>query len=87
MKKGINIWSFRGGLSAREYINMAKDAGYDGIEFALDETGVITLESSDDELGDKAHGRGSLIPSLASGLYWKYPLTSSNEEIRKSLWI
>ncbi|NLN41053.1 MAG: sugar phosphate isomerase/epimerase [Clostridiales bacterium] len=86
MKKGINIWSFRGGLSAREYINMAKDAGYDGIEFALDETGVITLESSDDEIREIkriAEGEGLDTPSLASGLYWKYPLTSSNEEIRK----
>jgi len=86
VKKGINIWSFRGGLSAREYINMAKDAGYDGIEFALDETGVITLESSDDEIREIkriAEGEGLDTPSLASGLYWKYPLTSSNEEIRK----
>ena len=86
MKKGINIWSFRGGLSPREYISMAKDAGYDGIEFALDETGIISLDSSDNEIKEIkriAEGEGLETPSLASGLYWKYPLTSSNEAIRQ----
>lgn len=86
MKKGINIWSFRGGLSPREYISMAKDAGYDGIEFALDETGIISLDSSDNEIKEIkriAEGEGLETPSLASGLYWKYPLTSSNEATRE----
>ncbi|MFY9177278.1 MAG: sugar phosphate isomerase/epimerase family protein [Caldicoprobacterales bacterium] len=86
MKKGINIWSFRGGLSPKEYISMAKDAGYEGIEFALDETGIISLESSDEEIKEirrMAEGEGLETPSLASGLYWKYPLTSSDEKIRQ----
>ncbi|MFY9427313.1 MAG: sugar phosphate isomerase/epimerase family protein [Caldicoprobacterales bacterium] len=86
MKKGINIWSFRGGLSSKEYISMAKDAGYEGIEFALDETGIISLESSDEEIKEirrMAEGEGLETPSLASGLYWKYPLTSSDEKIRQ----
>ena len=86
MKKGINIWSFRGGISPREYISMAKDAGYDGIEFALDETGIISLDSSDNEIKEIkriAEGEGLETPSLASGLYWKYPLTSSNEATRE----
>lgn len=86
MKKGVNIWSFRGGLSPREYVQMAKDAGYDGIEFALDEKGVITLDSTDDEIKEIrriAEGEGVETPSLASGLYWKYPITSSDEEIRE----
>ena len=86
MKKGINIWSFRDGLSPKEYISMAKDAGYEGIEFALDETGIISLESSDEEIKEirrMAEGEGLETPSLASGLYWKYPLTSSDEKIRQ----
>ena len=86
MKKGINIWSFRGGLSAREYIEMAKDAGYQGIEFGLDETGIVSLDSSDEEIKEIkriAEGEGIETPSLASGLYWKYPITSSNKETRE----
>lgn len=86
MKKGINIWSFGRELSAREYIELAKDAGYDGIEFGLAETGVVSLESSDDDIKEIkriAEGEGIETPSLASGLYWDYPITSSNEETRK----
>lgn len=86
MKKGINIWSFGRELSAREYIELAKDAGYDGIEFGLAETGVVSLESSDDDIKEIkriAEGEGIETPSLASGLYWDYPITSSDEETRK----
>lgn len=86
MKKGINIWSFRGGLSAREYIEMAKDAGYQGIEFGLDETGIVGLDSSDKEIKEIksiADGEGIETPSLASGLYWQYPITSLDRDIRE----
>ena len=86
MKKGINIWSFRGGLTAREYIEMAKDAGYDGIEFGLDETGIVGLDSSDEDIRELkriAEGEGIETPSLATGLYWRYPFTSSDRNTRE----
>lgn len=86
MKKGINVWSFGGEHSAREYIELAKDAGYDGIEFGLDETGVVSLESTDDDIREIkriAEGEGIETPSLASGLYWTYPITSSDKETRE----
>ena len=35
MKKGISIWSFAGS-SLEENMKLAKDAGFDGIELALD---------------------------------------------------
>jgi len=86
VKKGINIWSFRGGLTAREYIEMAKDAGYDGIEFGLDETGIVGLDSSDEDIRELkriAEGEGIETPSLATGLYWRYPFTSSDRNTRE----
>ena len=86
MKTGINIWSFRGGLTAREYIEMAKDAGYDGIEFGLDETGIVGLDSSDEDIRELkriAEGEGIETPSLATGLYWRYPFTSSDRNTRE----
>lgn len=86
MKKGINIWSFRGGLSPRQYIEMAKDAGYQGIEFALDETGIVNLNSSQEDIKELkriAEGEGIETPSLASGLYWKYPITSNDKGTRE----
>ncbi|MGI5851740.1 MAG: sugar phosphate isomerase/epimerase family protein [Caldicoprobacterales bacterium] len=86
MKKGINIWSFRRGLSAREYIQMANDAGYGGIEFGLDETGIVGLDSRDEDIRELkriAEGEGIETPSLATGLYWRYPFTSSDRDIRE----
>ena len=82
MKKGISIWSFSGG-TVRENLKLAKDAGFDGVELALDETGEVSLESTKEEiLAIKAYGEelGLEFYSVASGLYWTYNYTSANEE-------
>ena len=86
MKKGINIWSFKNGMAVAECIAMAKDAGFDGIELSLNEKGEVSLESTEkDILGIKkiAQDVGLEISSLASGLYWSYPATSSDPKIRQ----
>ena len=43
MKKGISIWSFAEG-TLKEKMKLAKDAGCDGIELALDETGEVSIK-------------------------------------------
>ncbi|MEC0229016.1 sugar phosphate isomerase/epimerase family protein [Paenibacillus alba] len=86
MKKGINIWSFPSSLKVKEAIVLAKDAGFDGIELALNETGELSLESTAEEIKgyrQLADETGIAISSLASGLYWTYSLTSSNPQIRE----
>lgn len=85
MKKGINIWSFKAGTSAKESIIMAKEAGFQGIELALAETGEVSLESSKKELLELknfAFENNVELPSLATGLYWSYALTSENKTNR-----
>lgn len=84
MKKGISIWSFAG-ADLRENMLLAKDAGFDGIELALDEKGLVSLESTkEDILKVKAMAEeiGLELYSVASGLYWTYNYTSANEENR-----
>ncbi|RTE04863.1 sugar phosphate isomerase/epimerase family protein [Paenibacillus whitsoniae] len=86
MKKGINIWSFPGMLKVNECIDIAKKAGFDGIELALNETGELSLESSEKEVAayrQYAEDKGIQLSSLASGLYWSYPPTSSKTETRQ----
>lgn len=86
MKKGINIWSFPGGRSIPECMRLAKDAGFDGIELALNENGPLSLESTEAEIRGirkQAEDTGIELTSLASGLYWSYPLTSNRPEIRE----
>ena len=86
MKKGINIWSFSGGMKMTDCMVLAKKAGYDGIELSLDEEGEVSLVSSEKDLlalKRTAEEVGIEVPSIASGLYWTYPATSPDPAIRK----
>lgn len=85
MKKGISIWSFAEG-TLKEKLKLAKDAGFDGVELSLDETGEISLESTKEDILDiKAYGEGLGLEfySVASGLYWTYNYTSASEANRE----
>ena len=85
MKKGISIWSFPAGMGICDCFELAKKAGFDGIEPALDETGPLSLASTDEEITGyrkAAEKTGIELSSLATGLYWSYSLTSNKPEIR-----
>ncbi|HEY8443375.1 MAG TPA: sugar phosphate isomerase/epimerase family protein [Clostridia bacterium] len=85
MKKGISIWSF-GNKSLKEAFLLAKAAGFDGVEVALDEQGEINLNSTEEELLKiKALAKecGIELYSVATGLYWKYSLTSDDAAQRE----
>lgn len=84
-KKGISIWAFQNGSDIPACIRAAADAGFEGIELALNEAGPLGLDASDSELRgyrQQADDAGIEITSLATGLYWSYPLTASVPEIR-----
>ncbi len=85
MKKGISIWSFPQGTLAESFA-LAADAGFDGVEVALDEdAGEITLTSTEKELLEvkrQAKESGIELYSVASGLYWNYFLNDADETIR-----
>ncbi|GAP39944.1 sugar phosphate isomerase/epimerase [Flexilinea flocculi] len=86
IKKGINIWSFDQSKSVESCMQLAKDAGFEGIELALAADGPIGMKSSDAEIIaiKKASEKiGIEICSLATGLYWQYSLTSNREDIRE----
>ena len=84
MKKGISIWSFTE-PDLKKCFEIAKDAGFDGVELALDASGAVTMESTkEDILAIKkiAEDVGIELYSVASGLYWTYNYTSENEDNR-----
>ena len=86
MKKGISIWSFPADMSVGDCIRLAKKAGFEGIELALNESGPMSLESDAGEIAgyrEIADKEGIAVSSLATGLYWSYSLTSGNEKIRQ----
>lgn len=82
MKKGISIWSFAE-TDLRKCMELAKDAGFDGLELALDEHGPVSMDSTKEDIlkvKEMAKEVGIELYSLACGLYWTYNYTSANEE-------
>lgn len=81
MKKGISIWSFPP-LSLKDTFALAKDAGFEGVEVALDENaGEITLATTGTQfkqIKQQAQDTGIQLYSVASGLYWSYWLCSED---------
>ncbi len=78
MKKGISIWAFAES-SLENCFRLAKKYGFDGIELAMDETGELTPETAPEQIEKirrMAEQYQLKLYSLATGLYWKYPLTS-----------
>ncbi len=97
MKKGISIWSFAE-PDLRKCMELAKDAGYDGLELALDEHGLVSMDSTEEDLAKvkaMAEEVGIELYSVACGLYWTYNYTSANTEnvarakeiTKKQLWV
>ena len=84
MKKGISIWSF-GGMPICDAFKLAKEAGFDGVELALNESGEASLESSEKEFFEikkMAEDTGLELYSVACGLYWDYSITDDDCGVR-----
>ena len=84
MKKGISIWSFPEAPLEKSFA-IAKDAGFEGVEVALDEVGEIALDSTEKDLlkvKAAASDAGIQLYSVACGLCWKYWLTSDDKAER-----
>ncbi|GHU97751.1 hexulose-6-phosphate isomerase [Clostridia bacterium] len=85
MKKGISIWSFKTGTLAEAFA-LGKKAGFDGVEVALNEDGELGLSATDAQLAGikrQAADAGLELYSVATGLYWKYSLTSNDKAQRE----
>ena len=84
-KKSINRWAFKADWSAEECVTMAKKYGFDGIEFNLEEEGDFSLQTNDHEvvqLKALCQNNDLEISSICSLLFWKYPITSGDLDIR-----
>lgn len=85
MKKGINFWSFQDGITVSSAMEIAKEAGFQGIEFCLAVEGEISLQSTDADFArirEQADEIGLEVASLASWLPWEYSLTSDRADHR-----
>ena len=87
MKKSINLWAFPypDRMNLRECLQLAKDAGFDGIELNYDLESDLSPKSKTREftaIRKMADKIGIAISGLCSFLFWPYPLTSNDPKER-----
>lgn len=85
MKKGISIWSFTEANMERCF-SLAREAGFEGVEIDVSETGEITVDSSYEDvmkIRKAADKHGISLYSVASALWWVYPMTHNDSEVRE----
>ncbi|CAD72168.1 MAG TPA: sugar phosphate isomerase/epimerase [Rhodopirellula baltica] len=82
-KKSINLWAFPypDKMSLKECLQLAKDAGFDGIELNYDLDSDLSPKSGTKEFTEirkMADEIGIAISGVCSFLFWPYPLTSND---------
>ncbi len=87
MKKSINLWAFPypQKMTLRECLQLAKDAGFDGIELNYDlenDLSPAATPASLQAIRHMAEEIGIAISGLCSFLFWPYPLTSNDPQER-----
>ncbi|MHA2358459.1 MAG: sugar phosphate isomerase/epimerase family protein [Candidatus Heimdallarchaeaceae archaeon] len=83
MKKGINAWAYPSNFCIEKILEVSSELGYDGVELNLDEKTLEFQKNERKSVADKAVSLGIKLPSLCSGLFWKFNLASSDRTIRK----
>jgi hexulose-6-phosphate isomerase len=87
MKKSINLWAFPypQKMTLVQCLQLAKDAGFDGIELNYDLVSDLSPKAGTPEFQEirRAADRiGIAISGVCSFLFWPYPLTSNDEAKR-----
>lgn len=82
MLTGINQWAFPSDMSAVDAMKLAAHLGFQSFELCVGEDGPLRLDTSESEataLRKEAEKLGLVLPSLGTGIGWKYPLTTEDE--------
>jgi hexulose-6-phosphate isomerase len=88
MKKSINLWAFPyldKRMSLEQCLQLAKDAGFDGIELNYDLESDLSPKAGPKEfeaIRKTAERIGIAISGLCSFLFWPYPLSSNDPDKR-----
>jgi len=92
VKKGLNLWTaigfrYTGTPTLEDVFNKAKEFGYEGIEFVYDtdllEPTKITREDRKKYV-ELADSLGLEIPSVATGVFWRFNMGSPDEKLRET---
>lgn len=90
MISAINYWSFKHGLTNEHPIDdvaaQARAAGFDAVELAIAETGVLSVASSTDDcqrIRACVEAHGLRLDSLASGMAWACSASHPDPQVRR----
>ena len=84
MKTAVSFFTFAQDVDLREAMEQSKNAGYDGVELVLNDTGGLKMETSDSELESikqMANGLGLEIPSIGAWNLWSNNLVSDDPNV------
>ena len=82
MKKGVNAWIYPSNFKIDKILEVSAQIGFEGVELNLDEESLKMPKKEIKAIAEKAASLGLELPSLCSGLFWKYNLASQDEKIR-----
>lgn len=85
VRKSITLRMFPDDMPTLRRAEIARDAGYDGIEINLEPWQEYTLASSEDDLvrlRREITARGMCVSAVYSREQWHYPMTSRSPETR-----
>lgn len=88
MKKSINMWAFPypAQWSLRDCLELARDAGFDGVEINFNLEGEFSAESSEADIAairKMAEDIGIAISGVCSFLFWPYAMTHNDPQRRE----
>jgi len=83
MKKGVNAWIYPSKFTVDEVLEASAKIGFEGVELNLDEKSLKFSKKRRREIAEKASSLGLELPSLCTGLFWKFNLASPEEKVRK----
>lgn len=86
MRKSITLRAFPNEMNTWSRIDLARAAGYHGVEINLEPSGEFSLESSESDLRDLRgyiENLGMRVSSVYNRQQWLYPITSQNPNTRQ----
>ena len=82
MKKGVNAWIYPSKFTVDEILEASAKIGFDGVELNLDEESLNLPRSERKAIVEKASSLGLELPSLCTGMFWKFNLASPDRKVR-----
>ncbi|KYH41465.1 MAG: L-xylulose-5-phosphate 3-epimerase [Candidatus Bathyarchaeota archaeon B63] len=83
MRKGVNAWIYPSGFTVDEVLESSAKIGFDGVELNLTEDFLELPKKARRLIAEKAASLGLELPSLCTGLFWKFNPASPDEKRRE----